>query len=329
MSLMLVALPLMVSAMACAHGELTVCTGNRCWRNGAGRLMAASKAQAAGRFTVRSVGCSGVCPKGAVSVCEGPTCRAPAMQLRASDDAEALSSSATAIAALVEGEAQQPNAPAEASLPSAPQHASASVAATLTGEADATPAATTPVGRTIRCEYCGAVLASRNKYYKHLRESPCGKQAVVAGLDLEAGRQHRQTKVALSVTYGPHSRAEQCASSEAEAELRMVLESHEDQANLTITSASSWQFRRSRLFLQRLPALEDVFVYASRGRSRLDAHATAAWLDEVNAALEARGSSARVLGREELHRDLAQLNAEQVCRRPVFCPCIGECWLAG
>ena len=294
---LLIALPL-VSAL-----ELTICTGNRCWRNGAGRLIAASQERAAARFSVRGVGCSGVCPVGAVSVCEGPTSGPiPAMQLAATTMEEAERSSARAVAALEAGEAVTP------------------AAAANLGCEEVTPPSAPNLGRASRCEYCGAVLPSRNKYYQHLRESSCGEQAVLAGLNLEAGRQRRQTKVALSVSYGDlgGTSVEECASTEAEVALRAVLEANEGQGGLTITSASSWTFRRSRLFQQRLPALEDVFVYAGEGCGDLDRHATTVWLERVNAALEARGSSTRVLGREALHKDLAQLNAEQACSARVF-----------
>lgn len=78
------------------EGSLTICTGNRCWRNGAGRLLAAARKHP----EVRSVGCSGVCPRGRVSVCEGPDCPGEELALRASDDAEAAESAATAMTML-------------------------------------------------------------------------------------------------------------------------------------------------------------------------------------------------------------------------------------
>ena len=77
---------------------LTICTGNRCWRNGAGRLLAAARTHDA--VEVRSVGCSGVCPQGAVSVCEGPECAGEALALRASCDSTAATAASAAIDAL-------------------------------------------------------------------------------------------------------------------------------------------------------------------------------------------------------------------------------------
>ena len=74
---------------------LTICTGRRCWNNGAGALLAAAKA--ASKLPVHSLGCSGVCPPDAVLVCEGPACPGPTMLLPASDGDEAASSAATAI----------------------------------------------------------------------------------------------------------------------------------------------------------------------------------------------------------------------------------------
>ena len=75
-------------------GSLTICTGARCWRNGAGRLLEA----AAERGSARAVGCSGVCPQGAVSVCEGPDCPGDALVLPARDEAQAISSANLALA---------------------------------------------------------------------------------------------------------------------------------------------------------------------------------------------------------------------------------------
>ena len=84
------------AAGAPSASVLTVCTGNRCWRNGAGLLLAATRVLT----TARTVGCSGVCPSGAVSVCEGPDCDGDAMVLLARDEAEAETSAAVAVAAL-------------------------------------------------------------------------------------------------------------------------------------------------------------------------------------------------------------------------------------
>ena len=75
------------TALAAPAEGLTVCTGARCWRNGAGRLLAA--AQSRDELNARSVGCSGLCPRNAVSVCEGPDCPGPALVLQASDEMEA------------------------------------------------------------------------------------------------------------------------------------------------------------------------------------------------------------------------------------------------
>ena len=80
-----------------AEATLTVCTGNRCWRNGAGRLLA----EVQQHTPARSVGCSGVCPRGAVSVCEGPECLGEALALPASDMHQAASSARLAAAMIV------------------------------------------------------------------------------------------------------------------------------------------------------------------------------------------------------------------------------------
>jgi len=82
-----------------AADALTICTGNRCWRNGAGRLLGAACERASGaRVAVRSVGCSGVCPRDAVSLCEGPECPGTPLALPAADEAQAGASAETALA---------------------------------------------------------------------------------------------------------------------------------------------------------------------------------------------------------------------------------------
>ena len=72
---------------------LTVCTGNRCYRSGGARLLAACRAMSpVGPALVRPVGCSGVCPPGLVSVNEGPESEGRPMALEAADDASARAS---------------------------------------------------------------------------------------------------------------------------------------------------------------------------------------------------------------------------------------------
>ena len=73
----------------------TVCTGNRCYRNGAMTLLAACREITPSR----SVGCSGVCPPNAVSVNEGPESAGPPLALVARDASEAKVSASTALAA--------------------------------------------------------------------------------------------------------------------------------------------------------------------------------------------------------------------------------------
>ena len=92
--------PSEADSAADATDALTICTGNRCWRNGAGRLLGAACERASGtRVAVRSVGCSGVCPRDAVSVCEGPECPGGTpLALPAKDEAQAAASAETALA---------------------------------------------------------------------------------------------------------------------------------------------------------------------------------------------------------------------------------------
>jgi len=65
---------------------LTVCVGARCWRNGAGMFIDAAQRMG---LAARGVGCSGVCPQGAVSACEGPECPGSPLLLKALDAEEA------------------------------------------------------------------------------------------------------------------------------------------------------------------------------------------------------------------------------------------------
>lgn len=83
---MLVFSTVSLCAFSAQTPPLTVCVGARCWRNGAGMFVDA--AQRIGLAT-RSVGCSGVCPQGAVSACEGPECPGPPLLLKAIDAEEA------------------------------------------------------------------------------------------------------------------------------------------------------------------------------------------------------------------------------------------------
>ena len=89
---------LVCTTVGLSQSPLTICTGNRCWRNGAQKLVQATSSTQS--IPVRTVGCSGVCPRDAVSVCEGPDCDGPAMALSAADELEAIKSASTAAAAL-------------------------------------------------------------------------------------------------------------------------------------------------------------------------------------------------------------------------------------
>lgn len=83
-----------------APAALTVCTGARCWRNGASRLIAELEDIPQNAALFRRVGCSGVCPRNAVSVCEGPECPGPALALPAEDIVRARRSAEEACQAL-------------------------------------------------------------------------------------------------------------------------------------------------------------------------------------------------------------------------------------
>ena len=85
--------------MVCA--QLTICTGRRCWRNGAGLLLAAAQLGAPPELTVVKTACCGFCPPGEVLACEGPNCPGPTMLLTAADAEQAKTSAAEAIAAVV------------------------------------------------------------------------------------------------------------------------------------------------------------------------------------------------------------------------------------
>ena len=260
--------------------EITVCTGARCWRNGASALVHAVEARAC--TPVRAVGCSGVCPRGGVSVCEGPSCPGPPLILSAKD-ADAARASAVLACAAVEA-LDATDGCAGGSVQPIPSQASSSAAA----------------GRHTDCPYCGESFSSRNQYYKHLRaHGPCGKSAVEeAGLDLDAGRPQRLRKIVLSVGYGSGG------GEQAEAAIRAYLEEMEG-AQVVLTRASGWRFRRSKLFQHQVAALEDTFVFGSR----LDLCASSgvaeepdekAWLDRANLAIGRRCGGLRLHACEQL-----------------------------
>jgi hypothetical protein len=163
---------------------------------------------------------------------------------------------------------------------------------------------------TFSCKYCGTQLSSRNHLYRHLREeAACGEQAVADGFDLEARRERKIHKVALLVGY-THG------DSTAVGELvRTAVRTLEGEEPTTLTRATGVDYRRSELLRHTtMPAVEDVFVYASRAADEaLDAddQARVAWLTQLNEQLHPHGIS--VLERERLHADLQSLNAEHRC----------------
>jgi len=173
----------------------------------------------------------------------------------------------------------------------------------------ATTAAIAPEN-TFSCKYCGTQLSSRNHLYRHLREeAACGEQAVADGFDLEARRERKIHKVALLVGY-THG------DSTAVGELvRTAVRTLEGEEPTTLTRATGVDYRRSELLRHTtMPAVEDVFVYASRAADEaLDAddQARVAWLTQLNEQLHPHGIS--VLERERLHADLQSLNAEHRC----------------
>jgi len=173
----------------------------------------------------------------------------------------------------------------------------------------ATTAAIAPEN-TFSCKYCGTQLSSRNHLYRHLREeAACGEQAVADGFDLEARRERKIHKVALLVGY-THG------DSTAVGELvRTAVRTLEGEEPTTLTRATGVDYRRSELLRHTtMPAVEDVFVYASRAADEaLDAddQARVAWLTQLNEQLHPHGIS--VLERERLQADLQSLNAEHRC----------------
>ena len=78
--------------------QLTVCTGRRCWRNGAGLLLAAAQLSAPSELVVVSTACSGFCPPGKVLVCEEASCPGPSMILAIESEEAATKAAAEAIA---------------------------------------------------------------------------------------------------------------------------------------------------------------------------------------------------------------------------------------
>ena len=153
----------------------------------------------------------------------------------------------------------------------------------------ATTAAIAPEN-TFSCKYCGTQLSSRNHLYRHLREeAACGEQAVADGFDLEARRERKIHKVALLVGY-THG------DSTAVGELvRTAVRTLEGEEPTTLTRATGVDYRRSELLRHTtMPAVEDVFVYASRAADEaLDAddQARVAWLTQLNEQLHPHGIS--------------------------------------
>ena len=173
----------------------------------------------------------------------------------------------------------------------------------------ATTAAIAPEN-TFSCKYCGTQLSSRNHLYRHLREeAACGEQAVADGFDLEARRERKIHKVALLVGY-THGDSERVGEL-----VRTAVRTLEGEEPTTLTRATGVDYRRSELLRHTtMPAVEDVFVYASRAADEaLDAddQARVAWLTQLNEQLHPHGIS--VLERERLHADLQSLNAEHRC----------------
>jgi hypothetical protein len=173
----------------------------------------------------------------------------------------------------------------------------------------ATTAAIAPEN-TFSCKYCGTQLSSRNHLYRHLREeAACGEQAVADGFDLEARRERKIHKVALLVGY-THGGSERVGEL-----VRTAVRTLEGEEPTTLTRATGVDYRRSELLRHTtMPAVEDVFVYASRAADEaLDAddQARVAWLTQLNEQLHPHGIS--VLERERLHADLQSLNAEHRC----------------
>ena len=165
-------------------------------------------------------------------------------------------------------------------------------------------------GETFSCKYCGTKLSSRNHLYRHLREeAACGEQAVADGFDLEARRERKIHKVALLVGY-THGDSEHVGEL-----VRTAVRTLEGEEPTTLTRATGVDYRRSELLRHTtMPAVEDVFVYASRAADEaLDAddQARVAWLTQLNEQLHPHGIS--VLERERLHVDLQSLNAEHRC----------------
>jgi hypothetical protein len=81
--------------------QLTVCTGRRCWRNGAGLLLAAAQLSAPPELAVVSTACCGFCPPGKVLVCEEASCPGPSMILAIESEEAATKAAAEAIATIL------------------------------------------------------------------------------------------------------------------------------------------------------------------------------------------------------------------------------------
>ena len=87
--------------MVGSRPELTICTGRRCWRNGAGLLLAAAQLSAPPELSVVSTACCGFCPPGKVLVCEDASCPGPSMILAVGSEEAATKAAAEAIATLL------------------------------------------------------------------------------------------------------------------------------------------------------------------------------------------------------------------------------------
>lgn len=172
------------------------------------------------------------------------------------------------------------------------------------------------------CTYCGESFESRNKLYRHLRETQaCGRRAVSDGLDIETGRPQRRRKVVLNVAYGPPVGGGERAEAMLLQQLVQMEGLEGKLGDLTLMRASDHTFRRSLLLRNSIPALEDVFIFRScHTDERLDAELKESWLTDINGALQQQyGLDApHVLDRELLDPSFAQLNAEQHASARVY-----------
>ena len=104
------------------RASITVCTGRRCYKNGAGALLAVL-AQSQSNLPARSVGCSGVCPPDRVLVNEGPASPGPTLQLLASDESLVAAAVAAAIEASTRAPRQMRSRPVRCAMSNTPSQA--------------------------------------------------------------------------------------------------------------------------------------------------------------------------------------------------------------